>query len=696
MKLNIPRDWAESPIRCKGCGQVLKARGKVGAPEASVPTARAVAAPPAMAKAAAAAVPAAAAEDDEGQSLVAQLRARRRRRLRINMVVAGVLLAAVGIAALVYRQEIGSAVTDFRAAIKKEERPSIASATKEETKPESTKDDRPPRNLAKPPPVVERPTGNGGGSPAEGKPAAPVTTTTSKALPGRALLVGIRNYLYVNPLNPGYRPDNSLTRDPLGLHHLKKVLVDGLRFDESQVVELSDVAAEKPHSPLKATVQATMRVFLEDSRPQDRVVLVFAGHAVEIEDQGYLVPLEGDFTKKEDLIPISWLYEQLEKCKAHRKLLILDVAHLDPEQGLARSGGEKMGQKLEAQLRKVPDGVQVWLSCSGEEHSYEFASSGFIGSVFMHFLQDFARDLGDPKKRREIEKEPGFAEETLPLLYFAPKVNKEVTEYVKNRWNATQTPKLLGVSAKAPDVAADAPAPPPIKVVEPLGSEPLAEAKLIDELVHEIGLNDLGSQSLPPFSAKALEPYQTPADQDPDPEKHPLKMATLDAVKRLQDIEKRFNAEKGVKAEANDAQFKKSIEQKQQQPAKLNQELEEIMEKMEAAEGDREKDTKRWQAHFDYVFTQMLARRIAIMEYNFVLGNKLRKDSPMVMNPQNNGWLIVPHERLQQKDTREWEKKRQEILDRIIKEHPGTPWEIIARRDKSTYLGLTIQEAKVD
>jgi hypothetical protein len=84
------------------------------------------------------------------------------------------------------------------------------------------------------------------------------------------------------------------------------------------------------------------------------------------------------------------------------------------------------------------------------------------------------------------------------------------------------------------------------------------------------------------------------------------------------------------------------------------------------------------------------------MEYNFVLGNKLRKDSPVVKNAQNNGWLIVPYEKLQQKDTRDWEKKRQEILERLAKEHPDTPWAIIARRDKNTFLGLTIQEAKVD
>jgi hypothetical protein len=314
----------------------------------------------------------------------------------------------------------------------------------------------------------------------------------------------------------------------------------------------------------------------------------------------------------------------------------------------------------------------------------------------VHYVQDFCKDLADAKKRRELEKEPGYAAESLPLVFFAPKVNKEVTDYVKNRWSAVQTPQLLGTAAKAPEVAANAPAPPAVAVVSPGGEAKLADAQFIDELMQEISLPDIGAQSLPPFFAKNLDPYQTPADKDPDPEKHPLRLAALDTVKKMQDIDKRFNAEKGIKSEPNDAQFKKTIEQKQQMPARLNQELEDVMAAMEKAELNRDKETKRWQAQFDYVFTQLLARRIAIMEYNFVLGNKLRKDSPVVKNPQNNGWLIVPYEKLQQTDTRNWEKKRQEILDRLIKEHAGTPWEILARRDKTTYLGLTIQEAKVE
>ena len=36
-----------------------------------------------------------------------------------------------------------------------------------------------------------------------------------------------------------------------------------------------------------------------------------------------------------------------------------------------------------------------------------------------------------------------------------------------------------------------------------------------------------------------------------------------------------------------------------------------------------------------------------------------------------------------------------EGTQRIIKDHPGTPWEILARREQATIVGLTLQEAFV-
>ena len=63
--------------------------------------------------------------------------------------------------------------------------------------------------------------------------------------PGRALLIGIRNYLYLNPLNPGYRAERSFLRDPLGLHTLRRTLLTELSFPRDQVKQVTERNGQK-------------------------------------------------------------------------------------------------------------------------------------------------------------------------------------------------------------------------------------------------------------------------------------------------------------------------------------------------------------------------------------------------------------------------------------------------------------------
>ena len=92
----------------------------------------------------------------------------------------------------------------------------------------------------------------------------------------------------------------------------------------------------------------------------------------------------------------------------------------------------------------------------------------------------------------------------------------------------------------------------------------------------------------------------------------------------------------------------------------------------------------------------LLARLASVQEYGFVLGYRLRKETPVLKDPaRHNGWVIVPQRKLEQKETRAFDAERQKLCAKIIKEHPGTPWEILARREQATILGVTLQEAKL-
>jgi hypothetical protein len=529
--------------------------------------------------------------------------------------------------------------------------------------------------------------------------------------PGRALLIGVKNYLYVNPVNPGYRSTQSLHAGPLGFQSLRQSLIRDFGFAPDQIGELSDVAAKNPIPPLKGTIEKTIETFLEGCRPQDRVLLVYMGHAIEAvekhmfweERRTCLVPIEADPADPSGLIPLPWLYDQLGKCTSRQKLLILDVAHFDPEQGMARFGGDRMTEGMARSIAKVPDGVQVWTSCSAGEYSYQFASNGYAGSVFMHLLLGYT-DLTMDSNRALLLKDPGMAEGVLPHALLASMINEEVTKRVKERANLVQTPKFYGKEGPAPAAGVNTP-PPTVTIAVASGSEKVADTRLIAGIVEELALaadhtSALNPDALPPFFEKNLGPYQPDYKDQTEFETKlkdsPFRQAIVTATKVMDKQILEFD--KGFKYPGDEASFKKSLANIQEKPATLEAQLDDEQTRLDGVGKDRDKETsKRWQAHYDFVYARLLAKKIYVREYNFVLGNKLKKDAPQLKDPKNNnGWVVIPTERMQQKDTRDWEAKRQKLLDKLMKEHPGTPWEVLARREKAAFLGLTIQEAKVD
>src|SRR5262249_7709621 len=147
--------------------------------------------------------------------------------------------------------------------------------------------------------------------------------------------------------------------------------------DPSQTALLSDSApGGMARPPLKGVIEQAINSFLDTCRPQDRIVLLFVGHAISIGKESFLVPLEGELDNKDTLIPIRWLYEHLKQCPAQQKVLIMDVCRYDPGRGHERPGGGPMEAELAATLQKPPEGVQVWLACAAGQYSFEF-ENGF-------------------------------------------------------------------------------------------------------------------------------------------------------------------------------------------------------------------------------------------------------------------------------------------------------------------------------
>lgn len=190
-----------------------------------------------------------------------------------------------------------------------------------------------------------------------------------------------------------------------------------MRMPGTQVLELSD-GGTNPFSTSKAVIENTMAEFLQTSRPQDRILLLFTGHAIDIDKEVYLVPVEGNRKDAKTLIPLAWVYEKLADCKARQKLLVLDVCRFPPARGEELPGTGPMTDDIDAKLLQPPAGVQVWASCTKGQQSIELES----GSVFMQALCKALRD-GLPGIQNESEP--------LPVDRLLPKVNQRLKEILK-------------------------------------------------------------------------------------------------------------------------------------------------------------------------------------------------------------------------------------------------------------------------
>jgi hypothetical protein len=541
------------------------------------------------------------------------------------------------------------------------------------------------------------------------------------AFPRRLLAIGVNQYLYANATGSGTRSSVAELLDRL-------TQKSTLSIPKDQAFLLTDGArGGVARPPLKPVIEQSIERFLATSRPQDRVILLFAGLAAEVEDQPYLVPLEGDLTRKDTLVSLKWVFDRLAACPARQRVFIADVCRYDPARGLERPNGGPMGAKIDALLKNPPPGVQVWSSCVAQQYSYEFDSAsderGTVdGPVFLGAFGQAVQQAGRIPK----------PEDPLPVAALAERVNERARKLVQARGvivdgqKAQQTPRLAGEEPAAGSPY-DPAAPPPARFEMPTpakiaGGKP-ADPALVRGIVREIALPPiklLGKdetaftsrlESLVPFSAVALKDYAPDGMSIEDARRsadvYPLRVAVLNAVEVLrrhgENKVKVGNSIKHVgslreefRGATNDAVKKTVANEQREGPALILAELEDAVKELEKAGESRAKEpSKRWRADYDYVLARMKARYAYVNEYNLMLA-KIRKDELPPIDPKlHNGLRLASVEKLQSgKEVRDYATDAKKLFDKVIAENPGTPWEILARRDRLTALGLTWQPTR--
>lgn len=549
----------------------------------------------------------------------------------------------------------------------------------------------------------------------DGKPPPVKVPDKIGPFPRRMLAVSINNYLYCNPVLFG-----SATRS---VAVLLERLGDKWRIPRDQLFLLTDAATNRGATPpIKPILMATIESFLQTSRPADRIVLLFSGHATVIDSLPYLVPFDGELTNKESLVPLAWLMDKLKSCPAQQKLLIFDVARNDPGRGIERPTPGAMDPAIEAMLKSPPEGVRVWSSCSARQSSLEYRFQSFEdneveGGLFLNQMYNVLFRSGIPQQKPE---------EPLPIESLTGPVIEATQKFAKNVEKAEQTPFVAGTGpTSGPEYDPAEPAATRIKIPKPAEFAPggLADPALVKAIFAEIkmppikatNMDDAKTEELDtifPFSKEALKDYETDgvtAEQLlQEPDKYPLRVGVLKAVEILERHGKgdvmvgKTLKHMGLLREefagpTSDA-VKQSIAKEQQEgPAAMFLELEDLVTMLEKLAPQRDKETsKRWKAHYDYVTAMTKARFAYVNEYNFMLG-KIRKDDLPPLDPKlHKGWRLAAAEKMSSpRDVKDKADDARKLFNKLIKENPGTPWEILAKRERLTAVGLTWQPVAV-
>lgn len=145
----------------------------------------------------------------------------------------------------------------------------------------------------------------------------------------------------------------------------------------------------------------------------------------------------------------------------------------------------------------------------------------------------------------------------------------------------------------------------------------------------------------------------------------------------------------------NDNVLRTEISEAQKPAAVFDFKLQQLQLILEGGEKDRERlTTPRWRASYDLALGRVLALRSRGYGYNAVLA-EMKATPKTFKTAGNNRWRLVPSREISGgPPVRKIAKKAEDLLKRVIDEHPGTPWAMIAERELSAPLGWEWQEFK--
>jgi hypothetical protein len=145
----------------------------------------------------------------------------------------------------------------------------------------------------------------------------------------------------------------------------------------------------REYQPEGKKIRKQLDLLLARLKPADNLIVALSGHGVQFQGdkRSYFCPVDAELADRHTLLSLTDLYDELSKCRAQRKLLLVDACRNDPQAGLARSRPEvELESVTRPQLVEVPQGIVALFSCSAGQRSFEDPTLEH-GIFFYHILQ---------------------------------------------------------------------------------------------------------------------------------------------------------------------------------------------------------------------------------------------------------------------------------------------------------------------
>lgn len=155
---------------------------------------------------------------------------------------------------------------------------------------------------------------------------------------------------------------------------------------------------------------------------------------------------------------------------------------------------------------------------------------------------------------------------------------------------------------------------------------------------------------------------------------------------RLPRVETRFDWPRELTPK-DDARFRRSLDEAQQAPARLMPKIDKLYETLKGGEEDRERLTEpRWQAGFDLAMGRAMAAKARTESFIAMLA--VMKQGKSFADPKSTAWTIVRADEISVGSALDRLRQRAgEHLQRVVREHPNTPWADFAKRELSVPMG---------